>query len=283
VTSHNAEIRVPPLLRITPSTGPEPETEGVAIDLLATRKDELRLLHGFAVALLISRRGRNVPVRRLRLALTADHFPATASEILVPHIACSLDAVSLIIWEQTDPQAATRAIEAPAEAIERWALRPRDLLRLAEFATDQPDASGTHLSLRWVLGNEHRVAQLLSEASVDHVSLHFSDEEAAKFADLLRSGLGLLEVSRPASIPTPGRWFASSTSMIHVSTRTTEDAVRARGSAPNHVCVTVRRSARIIDYLESAGIPYETGGSLSVAQIWIRWQSGHALEIQCLE
>lgn len=273
---------VPPVLQLMPSTELKLGTMDVTIDLLTSSNQEEPTLRSFAIVLLNSRERRNLPLQGLRLTLTVDLLSATPDEVRVPHIVCGFDGVPLIIWEQMDAQSATRALDAPVTAIERWARRPQDLLKLAHSAPRQTDVAGDHFSFRWVLAHERRVAQLLSQASVDHVSLHFSHEEAEKVVDLLTSGLGLLEVGRPTSIPTPGRWFASATSMIHISTRTVKEPISGRGSAPNHLCVAVSFSSNIIEYLEKTGIRYELAGSLSTKQIWVRWQSGHVFEIQLL-
>jgi hypothetical protein len=238
----------------------------------------------FDSVLIDSRSARNFVARPTELSVDRTSLePAADGEVVVPHIVAGTDSQITLIWERLPSSYATAVLEAPISSISRWARRVDAIMKVAQLAAASADSGGQgHLSFRWILANEALAARLAASGTVDHVSLHFTEQESVKVAGLLEEGIGLLEITRPESIRTPGRWFVSSTAMIHLSTRPVETSVAGRGSTPNHVCLAVIDLDAALEYMNSVGIAFEYGGSLDTRQIWVRWPSGHTIEIQGL-
>jgi hypothetical protein len=211
--------------------------------------------------------------------------PAPEGRSWVPHVYCWREPVSVsLAWEQLAPERLGPIFESSLERVQWWAERPALLLTLAKLAADsrQVPAAG-HLSLRWVLANEHAALATLSAASVEleHVSVWVTPAEEARLVDLLER-IGLIEVPRPASLSVPGCWLQAGATRVHLNSRESRSHEPGfPGTAPNHICFAVADLPGAVAAAENAGFATARVGSLG-AQVWFRLQSGTVIEPQQL-
>ncbi len=210
------------------------------------------------------------------------------AELAIPHVLAWGDpAEAALIWERIERSEVARLLDASPETAARWASQPELLLRLAELSLSarspiSPVPGEAHLSFRWVLTHEADVASLLSGRDVvlDHVSLHLGESEAQELVRILTTCVGLIEIERPASIPTPGYWLACGDARLHLSTRERRpDETGFPGTAPNHLCFAVTDLDAVRLALDTAGVTTAQAGSLG-NQLWMKTSEGTVVEFQ---
>lgn len=276
-------FELPPLLTVSATNG-DLEQFAADVSIVTSTQTVRRLMESFAVELLRVRKQRGLTQPRLILSDYKNGLPGEEGSLAFPHIYQATDSFRpTLIWEEAPHEFAEQVLEADASAIELWAGQPEVILRLANEA-GQGLGSDTvgHLSFRWVLKNQVIAASRVARSALDHVSIHCSPNTASVLGALLVQGLGLVEVARPASITTPGRWFVSSNAMVHVSTRKVASPTAVgTGSAPNHICLSVDDLVAVLDYLERASLEYKISGSLTnVRQLWVRLGDNVTIEVQ---
>lgn len=186
-----------------------------------------------------------------------------------------------LAWEADTPERLATLLDAPAAAIATWAEQPAALLRIAMRAPRTGGGSDGYLSLRWLLAHpEAAVAAATSDLAFDHVSLHATPQEMSRVRALLRDGLGLVEVARPACIDVAGHWLAAGSVRVHLNARD-HVAAPASGTAPNHVGFCVAQLDDVQAAVESHGFACQRAGSLG-EQAWFRLESGTVIELQRL-
>jgi hypothetical protein len=209
---------------------------------------------------------------------------AGAGNIAVPHVFVWEPTQQILLaWERLTESRAVELMEAPLEVLLAWAACPRRVTRLAEiaFAADSPASEG-HLSFRWIVSHEIQAAQALSadRVSFDHVSVHVAPEEEEDVAETLSEVVGLIALTRPASIATPGRWLQCGAVRVHLSSREARPQESGfPGTAPNHIALRVRSIDEIEHGLNERGIVTVRKGSLG-HQLWWRLLSGTTIEFQ---
>jgi len=292
-----ADAALPPLRLIEPlrqpperlASGPvEVDVDGrpAVLDLRlegASEGDAAIRALSFGVELVRARRMRGVGCARVTLRTSPEGCPAES--LAIPHLLAwrTPDDV-LAVWEELPPAEAARVLDAAPETIARWAARAPDLAWLARSAPVAHAREGEHLSFRWVVGNESLVARLLSRRTVrfGHVSLHLAPDECSVALRVLTEVLGLVEVARPASIPTPGHWLQCDDVSVHLNTRSRRpDDVAFPGMAPNHICFVVADLDDASARLAALGIDSTRAGSLG-NQLWFRLPGGHVVELQAV-
>jgi hypothetical protein len=205
-------------------------------------------------------------------------------EIAVPHVFLWRETQQILLaWERLPEGRAVDLMGAPLEVLRAWAAHPRRVVRLAQIAAGAPLASPQgHLSFRWIVTHELRAAEVLSayRASFDHVSLRVTVEEEKLVAEVLTDLVGLIAVTRPSSIATPGLWLQCGAVRLHLSSRQARrEEMGFPGTAPNHVALRVHSVEDIRRALEERGIATVLQGSLA-NQLWWRLQSGTTIEFQ---
>jgi catechol 2,3-dioxygenase-like lactoylglutathione lyase family enzyme len=242
----------------------------------------------FGTALVAAREARGLLCGPVFIFAAAEpEPPAGMSEpgtLWVPHIyRWRRDGESGIAWELQEENQVGSTLDAEPSDVRRWAARPGQLLRLAELAGPNTEGgTSDHLSMRWVLANEAAAAAALSteHIALEHVSLHVSPEEESRVAAALVDGLGMIEIARPPSIKTPGRWLQAGLTKVHLSSRDTRPAEPGfPGTAPNHVCFAVTDFEAAVIAVERAGFPIVRAGSLG-SQAWFRLATGTTIELQ---
>jgi len=207
-------------------------------------------------------------------------------EFWVPHIYAweEPDAISLA-WERCTRNEMETLLGARPEAVALWAGRSAELVTLGRRAAVEAKRhgdSGRHLSLRWILEHETKVARLMSEdiVAIEHISLHVAAGKEAEVVRLLTDALGMVEIDRPAQISIPGRWLQAGSSRVHLNSREkTADEAGFPGSAPNHVCFAVADLDSAERAVQCFGIRTRRSGSLG-NQVWFRLPGGTVIELQ---
>jgi catechol 2,3-dioxygenase-like lactoylglutathione lyase family enzyme len=288
-------VSVPPLLTVFPGASDPRVKVWPDGRCLAARAQ------AFGSILAASRERRGIPVHTLTIYSAQTPEPPNdqpqPGALWAPHIyRWDPDGEAALAWELGREPELEDALGAGADAIRRWASRPERLLDLAALAG--PAAGGDqahdgderaqneqqqgHLSLRWILANERAAAAALSSAQVgiEHVSLHVDPHEEARLVRALVDGLGLVEVARPASITTPGRWLQAGATRVHLNSRTARtEETGFPGTAPNHICFAVADPQAAAAAVQAAGFSIVRQGSLG-NQTWWRLSSGTTIELQ---
>lgn len=220
----------------------------------------------------------------IRLAVPTDRCHGTEDSrwLMVPHVFLWEPTGQVTLgWERLEPVQAETLMGAPIDAIRTWTDGAHRLIELATISARHDSESAGHLSVRWVLGNEAAAAEALSasKVSLDHVSLHTDPAEEALLAEVL-TGVGLVEIKRPASIDAPGRWLQCGNVRIHLNSRSEQVGESTfPGTAPNHVCLRVPDIAEVERSLGARGIPTLRAGTLR-HQLWWRLAGGTTIEFQ---
>jgi hypothetical protein len=205
-------------------------------------------------------------------------------DIAVPHVFLWRETQQILLaWERLPEGRAVDLMGASLEVLRAWAAHPKRVVRLAQIAAAAPIASPEgHLSFRWIVTHELRAAEALSayRASFDHVSLRVTAEEEKLVAEVLTDLVGLIAVTRPSSIATPGMWLQCGAVRLHLSSRRARhEEMGFPGTAPNHIALRVHSVEDIQHVLEERGIATVRQGSLT-NQLWWRLQSGTTIEFQ---
>jgi hypothetical protein len=229
---------------------------------------------------------------------------AGAGHVAVPHaFLWEQTRQILLAWERLTERRAAELMDVPLKVVRAWAARPARVARLAEiafaanspaseghrvarlaeiaFAANSPASEG-HLSFRWIVSHEMHAAEALSgdRVSFDHVSIHVTPEEEARVLEALSEVVGLIALTRPASIATSGRWLQCGVARLHLSSRDARPEESGfPGTAPNHIALRVRSVDEVEQGLSKRGIATARGGSLG-HQLWWRLLSGTTIEFQ---
>jgi len=257
------------------------------LELSASCPDEL--VKTFRAFLTSARQSRGLPEPLTILFpdyLSKPPPPAPLEKTWIPHLVLwEEEQVVLLLWELIRLAALQSVLGTEPHDVIRWADRRDLLLRLGELALDGPDGrqADGHLSFRWLMAHQDEAARVLAAESVDleHVSIHVAPEDEADVVRILTQGLGMVEIPRPGTIPTPGRWLQTGNARVHLSSREARpDEEGFPGTAPNHVCFAVEDIFATELELARLGVPTKHAGSLSTPQIWIRLRGGTAIELQ---
>ena len=119
--------------------------------------------------------------------------------------------------------------------------------------------------------------------ALGHISLHVEPAKEDWIVQVLTSGIGLVEIPRPASISVAGRWLQCGNSRVHLNSRREAKAGEAAfpGTAPNHVCFVVADLAAAERELRTRGIATKRAGSLEQPQLWfLASPGGSFVELQ---
>ena len=207
--------------------------------------------------------------------------------IWLPHIFCWLTASEVsLAWELTSQGRLQDLVHADAAKVSKWSLLPELLIRLGRLAAlsaGSDHAPEGHLSFRWLLANEVAAATALASERValGHISLHVEPAKEDWIVQVLTSGIGLVEIPRPASISVAGRWLQCGNSRVHLNSRKANAGEAAfPGTAPNHVCFVVADLAAAERELRKQGVTTKRAGSLEQPQLWFRLPGGSFVELQ---
>jgi hypothetical protein len=202
----------------------------------------------------------------------------------VPHLYCWKEAeLTWIAWEFVTAGESEHPLGA---AVARPWLADKALLYAAvriaaKNAVALEGASVEYFSTRWLIRNEWflEVAQSNSDSEIGHVSLHVSEAEEETLVELLTTSFGMIQISRPSAIKTPGTWLLAGNSTLHLNSRAIADGPEVSGTAPNHLCLMTLDLDLAQQSIESAGYSVIEAGSLG-NQIWFRLRSGTMIEVQ---
>jgi hypothetical protein len=208
---------------------------------------------------------------------------ASVGNIAVPHVFLWEPTRQILLaWERLAESRAVEVMGAPIDVLRAWGASPERVRRLAEIALAPAEVPEGHLSLRWIVSHELQAAEALSadRVSFEHVSIHVAPQEEEQVAATLTELVGLVALTRPAPITTPGRWLQCGSMRVHLNRR----EARAYepgfpGAAPNHIALRVSSVDAIERGLDQRGIPTARGGSLG-HQLWWRLLSGTTIEFQ---
>jgi hypothetical protein len=276
-------VILPPLLTVSPSQ------DTANVNIFQHPRCVPQRAGAFGAVLVAARQRRGLPTPVTVFAaedpLAPDDAPG-GGLLWVPHLYrwCAGGEPG-IAWELCREEDVAAALDASVAQVRRWGLAVDQLLRLARLAGARSDApTSDYLSMRWILSHEREAAAALCDGLVqlEHLSLHVTVEEQERLVAALVEGLGLVEVSRPATITVPGRWLQAGDVRIHLNSRTARaDEPAFPGTAPNHVCFAVLDFEAAIAAVEAAGFDVVRAGSLG-DQAWWRLASGTTVELQPL-
>jgi hypothetical protein len=273
---------LPPLRLLKANT--DPLADDSSLVLSAGSVSAVTRARAFGSNLAAARRSRGVLEKPPEIFGGDDEGRPAEPGFWVPHIYAWEDPERVSIsWERCSEDEVENLFDAPGEAINRWAARSTELVRLGRLGPRaKPGGPPPYLSTRWILRHEVEVASLLAADSIalDHVSLHVSSEDEAVALSLLCEALGLIEVERPPQITVPGHWLVAGNGRVHLNSRDRHaDEDGFPGTAPNHVCFVVANVAAVETAIRSLGFETKRAGSLQ-EQVWFRLPGGTVIELQ---
>jgi len=278
----------PPLL--VAADGGGNRSAGPKVNVLRREGCDVPRAEAFGAILAAAREARGDSQEIVLFAASdpARHPPAAVDgQVWLPHVFCwRSPRNAALAWEISTEARLPDLAEASADDVLRWAQRPDLILRLCHLAGDAvapEEPQQQHLSFRWLMANQETAAAALADEAValEHVSLHVDAAHEAAIVRALTTAIGLVEIPRPASITTPGRWLQAGNCRVHLNSRSARGGEQGfPGTAPNHVCFAVADVPAVARALEQQGFATEQAGSLSQQQVWLRLPGEIVIELQ---